>query len=66
MDASSSSGAGMGGDSIGGVCLDIAEEVDAVNRTKGRQWGSARGAWELRCDAHHEPSNEATVLHGIK
>ena len=41
-------GAGMGGDSIGGVCLDIAEDTDMVNRTRERQWGSARGVWELR------------------
>ena len=56
----------MGGDSIGGVCLDIVEDVDLVNRMRERWWGSARGVWELRWDAHHEPSNEATVLCGIE
>ena len=59
-------GAGMGGDSIGGVFLAIAEDVDAVDRMRERWWGSARGVWELRWDAHHEPSNEATALHGIE
>ena len=59
-------GVSMGSDSVGGVCLDIVEDADMDDRTRERRWGSARGAWELRRDACHEPSNEATVLHGIE
>ena len=59
-------GASMGSDSIGEVCLDVAEDVDMDDRMRERRWGSARGVWELRWDACHEPSNEATVLHGIE
>ena len=59
-------GASMGSDSVGRVCLDIAEDVDMDDRTRERWWGSARGVWELRRDVCHEPSNEATVLCGIE
>ena len=54
-------GAGMGGDSVGRVCLDIAEDVDTVDKMRKRWWGSVRGVWELRWDACPEPSNEATA-----
>ena len=33
----------MGSDSIGGVCLDIAEDADMDNRTRERRWGLVRG-----------------------
>ena len=56
----------MGSDSVGGVCLDVAEDADTDDRTRERRWGSARGVWELRQGACHEPSNEATVLCGIE
>ena len=59
-------GDSMGSDSVGGVCLDVAEDADTDNRMRERWWRSARGVWELRRDAHHEPSNEATVLRGIE
>ena len=59
-------GLGMDGDSIGRVCLDIAEDADVVDSMREMQWGSAREVWELRQDACHEPSNEATVLCGIE
>ena len=59
-------GASMGSDSIGGVCLDVAEDADTDDRMRERRWGSVRGVWELRQDARHEPSNEATALRGIE
>ena len=59
-------GASMGSDSIGRVCLDVVEDADTDDRMRERQWGSVRGVWELRRDAHHEPSNVATALCGIE
>ena len=59
-------GAGMGGSSIGGVCVDVAEDVDVDNRMRERQWESAREVWELRRGACHECCNEAAALLGIK
>ena len=47
-------------------CLDVVEDVDMDDRMRERRWGSARGVWELRQDACHEPSNEATALRGIE
>ena len=59
-------GTSMGSESIGGVCLDVAEDADMDDRMRERRWGSARGVRELRWDARHEPSNEATALCGIE
>ena len=59
-------GASMGSDSIGRVCLGVAGDADTDDRMRERRWGSAREGGELRRDARHEPSNEATALRGIE
>jgi len=56
----------MGGSSVGGVCVDVAEDADADNRMRERRWESAREVWGLRQDVRHERCNEAAVLLGIE